>query len=317
MYTQIIMLFALIFSGMFLCKAGVLNKTVNLGINKMVLYFAFPCMIAYKIGTMDMTKGLLRDFVLMLVIGSLCFVLFALISTAYYRLRGMTDRITRPAFLSTILPNNGFIGYPVTIAVYGQAGLLLMIAHAAIIFNLFVFTFGIVYLRRDSAKSSSLTPRYVAKVFVDLIKNPIILSIPAGLIILFCGIPLDNIFGDYLSTISDMASPLAMIYVGAAIGEGNVMETFKDRTIWEISFVKLIVIPVITGLAVFWLPVSPLLRATLILGASFPCAAIPVMLGQQEGLDYSQAAKALLLSTLLSAVTLPVTLGILSALIPM
>lgn len=317
MYSQLIMLFALVFTGMGLCRAGILNKTANLAINRMVVYFAFPCMMAYKIGTMDMDPGLLKDFIVMVILSAASFVLYVLIAFLYYKARGIEDRITRPAFLSTLMPNSGFIGYPVALVFLGQTGLLLMIAHGAIVFNIFVFTYGITYLRRDKMEKTPFTPGKLLTLILKLLINPVIFSIPIGLIILFCHIPMDNVVGSYLEAISGLASPLAMIYVGSAIGESEVLSTFRDGTIWEISFVKLIVIPFITALCVMWLPVSPVVKATLILAASFPCAAIPVMLGQQEGLDYAQAGRALLLSTMISVVTTPLVVKILTILLPL
>lgn len=316
MYTQIALLFALIFTGIGLCKIGVLNKAVNLGINRMTLYFAFPCMITYKIGTMEMDPSLGHDFLVMTLLSGASFVLFTVIAFCYYRARGMQERITRCAVLSTIMPNNGFIGYPVALAVYGQPGLLMMIVHGAIAFNVYVFTYGITYIRKEKDPERRFTRMEFAKLIAHLITNPVIISIPAGLLIMYLGIPMDNLFGKYLSAISEMASPLAMIYVGAAIGERGFLSSFKDRDLWEISFVKLIVMPLIMGLVFIWMPISPLLKATLVLGAAFPCATIPVMLGQQEGLDYSQAGRALLLSTILSVGTLPLVLKIISVLIP-
>ena len=317
MYAQLIMLFALLFTGLFLYRAGLLNKAANLGINKMLLYFTFPCMIMYKIGTMEMTDRLFNDFIAMLILGMVSYGLFTAITIIYYRVRGIRDQVSDCAILSTILPNNGFIGYPVALVFLGESGLLMMIAHGAIAFNLFVFTFGINFLRKGKGENAPMTLKGILSVFGKLLINPIILSIPAGLIILFAHIPMDNIAGEYLSAISGMASPLAMIYVGSAVAEGDIMSTFKEGIIREISFVKLILIPVITALCVLWLPVSPLVKATLILGSSFPCAAIPVMLGQQEGLDYSQAGKALLFSTLLSVITIPLVIRILTVILPL
>ncbi len=311
------MLFALIFTGVGLCKIGIFNKTVNLGINKMVLYFAFPCMITYKIGTMEMVPGLGTDFFLVVVLGLACFMMFTAVSAAYCRLRGMEDRMSRAGILSMQFPNNGFIGYPVALIFMGQPGLFLMIAHGAVVYNLYVFTYGITYLRRGKPDSVPLTPGKIAVIFLRLLKNPIILSIAAGIAILVLGIPMDNIVGDYLSAISEMASPLAMIYVGSAIGEDKVLTCVKDKMLWEISFVKLILLPVITGLVCFWLPVSAMVKATLILGAAFPCATVPVMLAQQEDMDYSQAGGALLLSTLLSVLTLPAVMKILTMILPL
>lgn len=317
MVTQLIMLFALLFTGFGLYRVGIFNKTVDLGINKMVVFFAFPCMIMYKIGTMEMDPVFVRDFALVTVLGLASFFLYTGIAFAYFRMRGITARVSRPARLSAVVPNNGFIGYPVALVFLGQPGLLLMIAHGAIVLNVYAFSFGINYLRREKEERVPFTAGKLLTLVLQLVTNPVIISILAGLAILFFGISLDNVAGEYLSAISDMASPLAMIYVGAVIGEGEILKSFRDSTLWEISGLKLIVMPLVTALICMWLPLSTLVKAVLILGASFPCAAIPVMLGQQEGLDYEQAGSALLLSTILSVGTIPVVMKILTMILPL
>ena len=108
--------------------------------------------------------------------------------------------------------------------------------------------------------------------------------------------------------ISEMAAPLAMIYTGAILANNKISAIFKDPVAWEGSFLKLILIPAIFFGLTLPLPISDVAKAILILGVSFPSAVIPVMLGQQEGVDTRQASRLLFLSTFLSMATLPVVM---------
>ncbi len=314
MYTQLALLFALIFTGMVLAKIGFLNDTVTLGINKMIVYFAFPCLITYKLGTMTMTPSLLRDFVVVMVLATVSFVIFTVIVRGYFKIRGLTDKMSAPAMLCTTIPNNGFIGYPVALVFLGTNGLLLMIAHGAIAFNLYVYTYAISYLRKSKkdAYQPPMTAGRVMGLVVKLLINPNIIAVVLGLLIFALGISLDNIVGNYLSMIGDMASPLVMIYIGAMIADTDFVATLKTPLLWEASFVKLIILPAAFFLLTYWLPISDISKAILVLGTAFPAAAIPIMLGQQLDLDTDQAGKVFFLSTLLSMATLPAVMHILS-----
>ena len=314
MYQQLFILFALIFTGYALAKAGILNEAVTLGINKMILFFAFPCLIAYKLGTMEVSVQMAKDFVIVNVLGAVSFVLFTIIAHLYYRVRGLTDKVSAPMMLCSCMPNNGFLGYPVTLVFLGNPGLILMIAHGAIVFNVYTYSYAITYLRNSALKDKpKLTKGRVLTMVLQVALNPNIIGIEVGLIIFAAGISLDNVAGDYLSMIADMASPLAMIYTGAMLAKNKFLDMFKNKIVWEGVFLKLILIPAIFFALTYWLPISDLAKAILVLGVAFPSAATPVMLGQQNGLDTRQATQLLFMSTLLSMITLPVLMHILSS----
>lgn len=316
MYTQLLILFALIFTGYALAKIEILTEPVTLGINKMIVFFAFPCLIVYKLGTMQLDEALKEDFLMVFLLGGASYIIFTVIAHVYYRLRGLTDKVSAPMMLCTCLSNNGFIGYPVALAFLGDKGLILMVAHGALVFNLYVYTYAISYLR-NSARDYKLpmTPGRLLTQVMSIVLNPNIIAVALGMLIFATGFSLDNVVGDYLSIISDMASPLAMIYVGAMLAGSKFTDMFKDKLIWEATFVKLILIPALFFLMVLWLPIGDMAKAILILGVSFPSAAIPIMLGQQLGQDTRQAGQLLFLSTLLSMGTLPVVMELLTRLL--
>ncbi|MCB6367588.1 hypothetical protein LI291_15550, partial [Intestinibacillus massiliensis] len=63
--------------------------------------------------------------------------------------------------------------------------------------------------------------------------------------------------------------------------------------------------------AVF-LPIDPLIKAMLVLGCCFPAAAMVSMLAEQEGEDQTMSSKILFLSTLISVITIPLSIQLLS-----
>lgn len=313
MYQQLFILFALVFTGYALAKAGILTEPVTLGINKMIIFFAFPCLITYKLGIMEVSAQLAKDFIIVNVLGAASFVLFTVIAHLYYRARGLTDKISAPMMLCSCMPNNGFLGYPVTLVFLGTPGLILMIAHGAIVFNVYTYSYAITYLRNSALSyKPKLTKERALTIFLQVALNPNIIGIELGLIIFATGLSLDNIVGDYLSMIADMASPLAMIYTGAMLAANKFSEMLKNKIVWEGVFLKLILIPAIFFVLTMWLPISDMAKAILVLGVAFPSAATPIMLGQQNGLDTKQATQLLFLSTLFSMGTLPVLMRILS-----
>mgnify|MGYP000520275489 CR=1 FL=1 len=55
MYGRYIVLFAILFTGWFLRKINFIDDKMNHSINKLIVYFAYPCLIVHNIGSMEAT----------------------------------------------------------------------------------------------------------------------------------------------------------------------------------------------------------------------------------------------------------------------
>ena len=53
MYANYLVLFAILFTGYFLRKIRFLDDAMNHGLNKFIVYFAYPCMIVHNLGTLE------------------------------------------------------------------------------------------------------------------------------------------------------------------------------------------------------------------------------------------------------------------------
>ena len=77
MYGQFFVLFALVFTGYFLRKVQVIDHGMADGLHKFISYFAFPCLLVYKIGTLDMTSGLATQLLIITLLSCGLFVLYS------------------------------------------------------------------------------------------------------------------------------------------------------------------------------------------------------------------------------------------------
>ena len=62
MYGRYFVLFAILFTGWFLRKINFIDDKMDHSINKLVVYFAYPCLIVHNIGELDLTADVLTDF---------------------------------------------------------------------------------------------------------------------------------------------------------------------------------------------------------------------------------------------------------------
>ena len=87
MYGQYFVLFAILFTGWFLRKINFIDDKMNHSINKLIVYFAYPCLIVHNIGSLETTGKVLTAFIIAFVLSFVCFILYGLVCWLYARLR--------------------------------------------------------------------------------------------------------------------------------------------------------------------------------------------------------------------------------------
>ena len=103
-----------------------------------------------------------------------------------------------------------------------------------------------------------------------------------------------------------------MILVGVQLGGTVFKRLLSDKDLLITSAVKLVVMPAIALLILTPFPVDPVVKLTSVLAVCFPSAVIGVAVAAQENKNPQLMAEAVAVSTLLSVITLPVWIMIIS-----
>lgn len=310
MYGKYFVLFAILFTGWFLRKINFIDDKMNNSINKLIVYFAYPCLIVHNIGSIDMSGEIIVSFALAFIISLVCFYIYGFVCLGYAKGRKFPQEESNTLEFAMATPNDGFMGFPVALIFFGEMGMLLMLAHNAAM-NFFIFTYGIKLLRRNHTDNRKATPKRFFKATLKLLLNPNILALLIGFILSLLGGILPEAVDEYLVYIGNISTPMAMIFIGSTLTGYKFKDIIKSRVIIEASAVKLLLLPVITAALVYFLPVAPIIKCIVVLGTCFPTAATVSMLAQQEGHDPGPPSKTLFLSTVLSIATVPLALNIL------
>lgn len=313
MYGKYFVIFAIMFTGWFLRKINFIDDKMNHSINKLIVYFAYPCLIVHNIGGLDMNHKVIASFAITFALSLASFYLCGLICYGYARLRKFPESESNILEFAMIAPNDGFMGFPVALIFFGDMGLLLMLAHNAAM-NFFVFTYGIKLLRRNREERRKATPKRFLKATLKLIMNPNILALIIGFIISLMGGIIPAAVDDYLMYLGNISTPMAMIFIGSSLVGYKFKDIVRSLVIIETSAVKLFLLPAVTIGIVYFIPVSALIKAVVVLGACFPTAATVSMLSEQEGLNPAPASKSLFLSTVVSIVTVPLAINVINML---
>ena len=124
MYGKYFVIFAIMFTGWFLRKINFIDDKMDHSINKLIVYFAYPCLIVHNIGGLEMDHKIITSFVITFALSLASFYLYGLICYGYARLRKVPESESNILEFSMIAPNDGFMGFPVLSAALGADKLM-------------------------------------------------------------------------------------------------------------------------------------------------------------------------------------------------
>ena len=294
---QILMLFLLIGSGWLMRRLGVLTDGVLKGLNGLILSLMWP-MLMISTTQKAYTPELLATFIQILLTSALVLgTALSLLIWAFKR-KGM-DATPTLSMLCT-MPNSGFFGIPIVQALYGDTGLLYLSAYI-IGFNVVLWTIPMVVYAK-------LSPGKHGPIWKNLLNPGIVFAaIGMGLFLLKIALP-----SPVLSTVNTLAStntPLSMLILGARM-DGLKIKGFGDSRLWLCTAIKLVALPLLAMALLLPFGIRGMTLTILVVVTAMPTAASVQMMAERYGGDVELSAKTVSVTTLCSAVSLPLMLAL-------
>lgn len=144
-----------------------------------------------------------------------------------------------------------------------------------------------------------------------IIFNINMIAVFAGVVLFFTKIRLPQIVNHTLGSVGSMLGPASMIVTGMLIAEMNLRNIFENVKVYFISFLRLVVIPVIS-LAILKIsglvnihPDGKKLLLIVFLAVITPSASTITQMCQVYGNDSKYASAINVMTTLLSIITMP------------
>ena len=135
--------------------------------------------------------------------------------------------------------------------------------------------------------------------------NPMFIGVAIGMLIGLLQIPVPAFLAETVTTAGNCMSPIAMLLTGMTVASISLKKTFSDVSIYVMSFIRLIVLPLV-GIAVFhFLPVPRVYVLCTLCTLAMPLGLNTVVIPGAYGKDTSAASGMILVSHLLSCLTIP------------
>ena len=273
--TQTFIMFILMILGLILSKTGLLTEHGSKDMANILLYAVIPCVIIRSYIT-DFTMEKLYGLLMSAVLAVAAFAVAIAVSYIIYGMRKPIDNF------GTAFCNAGFIGIPLVTAVFGNEAAFYVASFASIL-NLLQWTYGIVIITRRKDMIN------IKKVFV----NPVTISLVIGLFLFITG----------------LNTPAAMIVLGYYLSCVRIRDLLLNPSLYLASFVRLIIIPLLTLLVLYIIPAGHgQIGMITLIAAATPVGTSTAIFAQKFGQDYERAVCMVCLSTLFSIITMPVVM---------
>jgi hypothetical protein len=302
-FYAVIVLFLEIILGFFLVKIRIFDDGMVKRLSRFIGNVTLPALI---ISALNFTYDpvMMKNASMILVSGLGYYLLATVMAWAYMKMIHVKPRQEGVHGFALIFANVGFMGYPVIQAIYGQEGLF----YAAIYniwFNVFLYTIGIFMLSKHQKKGNHFQIK-------TMLTNPNLIALTIGLICFVFSIdkpqPIDMVF----EQIGGLTTPLAMLTVGAMLGGSSIREMAKNRMLWLTSFLRMVWMPLVTYFVLKQCGLDGLTLGIPVVMAGMPAAANGAIFAQIYDADYQLSSQTVFLTTLLSVVSIPLLVLLLS-----
>jgi len=271
--------------------------------DRVTYWVFFPSLLFFSTTTAPFDADILDTYALALLSALLIAGVISLLVTKLLKIPGAVSG----SIFQGATRHNTFIGFAVAEYLFGADGLLLAAVAASILVpatNLFCVTVLVGY--QGTSGTISLKRRLLR----ELIRNPLLLAIIAGISLNLTGIGPLPVISDFAGLLSKAALPLALLCVGAGLQIKAIHTGAKYVLI--ASVIKMIIFPlVVAGTAIF-AGLHGVAAMILIIYAVIPVASSSYALAKQLGGDAEVMAGIITIQTLISVITLPLSLTLAS-----
>lgn len=293
---QMVMIFILILTGFVLYKKKMISDSASKDLSALVVNVCSPGLIIVSMFN-DLSQIPRENVVFVGVIAVIFYIFLILFGYFLVWVLKVPDSLKNAYVLMTVFGNTGFIGIPVALAIIGPESMVYVIVFN-FLFNLTIFTFGIMLLKKDTEGKK--------RTWKDYLSPGLIACIAAFLIYWFqLGLPeeIETLAGYY----GNACTLLSMIVIGISLAGMKVRDMMQNKRLLAFVIIRFIAFPVILALALR--PVLPdlLIRATVVLMAALPVGNFPAMLCEQYGRDPKPIAEGIVVTTILSVFTITLT----------
>lgn len=290
---QTVIMFLYMLMGAVLYKSGKLTKNGSKDLAALLLWLILPAVIVDSF-CVPFDHDKMMEMIISFLLGIAALILAMAVSAAVFHKRPIDN-------FAAAFSNAGFMGIPLVREVFGEEAVFCTVGFIAAL-NILQWTYGVAVLTGEKKHVSTKS----------IILNPIFISAVAGILLFSFGaggkIPpvLDSAFDG----VAALNGPVAMLVLGCYLAQTKPWKMLIMPSLYRVSLVRLIVIPLLTALLFRILPGPALIKGALLCVAAAPVGANVAVYAQLHDLDYPYACQMVVFSTIWSVLSLPLMIAL-------
>ena len=271
----------LLLAGYITGKLGITDEVSTERLSTLIVKLGQPFLIINALVSQEFTHENLMTGLKILLLGLCMHAGMAVI--AYLLARPIKDFDERKlSEYSMFFANCGFIGFPIVNSIFGAEGLFYG-AFYLVSFHLFVWTWGIVILARGR-EDIKITPK-------KIILNYGTLPCAIGFALFCLNLPLPSFATSFISYLAEICTPISIIISGANLSRRSMKAMLKNKNVYYVNLVKLVVMPVLVILALHFLGLPQYMVVFGGIMAAMPCPAVVTMFGEMYRISPGYASE--------------------------
>lgn len=290
-------IFLVMVIGYILKQIGMLNDNFVTVANKFNFKVTLPFMLFKDIAGVDIKAVFDIKYVLFCaIVSTICF--WVVWGTAKLLVR---DKTIRGAFVqSSFRGSAAVMGLAFIQNIYGSSAMgPLMIVSAVPLYNIF----SVIVLTFEANDSTGIDKKAkIRQAGINICKNPIILSILAGLIVGLLGIQFPTLVNKTISNVAQMATPLALITIGAGFEGRKALAKIAPTMV--ASTIKLVLQPLVFLPVAAWMGFSGEKMIAILIMLASPTTPSCYIMAKNMNNDEVLTASVIVTTTLMAAFTL-------------
>lgn len=297
--TQIGIFLILICVGILTVKLKIFDAHSLAAVSKLVMQISLPSYIFIN-AVNSATRQRLIDSLTVVPAAIALYILLIIVSAMIekvFRLRENRKRVFRA---SLIFGNIGFMGIPLITALYPDTGLL-YVSIFTIVDQIFFWTYGVLLTRPVSNDRQKISPANLKKLL-----SPPLIAILLATIFIIAEVHIPAVFSSTLTAVGSTSMPLALIYIGGVLCTSDIRPVLTCGELYTGIAIKMIILPVVCYLVMGMLGIAGDMAGSLAFIVALPGIEMVPMLAKASGSDGDYAVCAIMMTTIVCLITLPV-----------
>ena len=302
MLKNVIVFVLLAMPGFILVKTKIVKTTESGILSKLMTYVGMPFLILSS--TLNVTfSGEFIGKILLVAIAGIAFVVGTFFISVLFLNKKDEEQKQKMARFCMVFANNGFLGLPLAEAVFGNSPVVTYMVVLNILNNVLMFTLGVYLISGDKG---AINPK-------KALLSPVLIAFIMGIVLNLLNVK--SVLPElvtYSNHLKGIVTPLSMTVLGIKMAEIKLGDLFKERSMYAVSSVKLLVFPVISVALMFLLKIVPAFAVNTDMVVAFfmafamPTAGMASTFADQYNGDTKNSVVYTLGSTLLSVISIPV-----------